>query len=153
LVGFVDVLNGLKKVLSTNFVGHAIYSEPIAEGMTRPAFFIQLLPVLSSNFNDYYREQRALIDISYFSDEPPDLQSNVKNFTMANLLENALNNGIKVLDRNLNVQDLEFETVDRVLHSTINLLWYNENVATQAYLDSHENMQDVTISQTEESNI
>jgi len=147
VVKFSDLLNGLKKVLSTNFVGHTIYSEAVIEGMARPSFFIQLMPLTSTQFNDYYREQKVLIDISYYSDEPADLQSNLKNFTMANLIENALNGNIKVLDRNLNVQELEFETVDRVLHSTFNLLWYNENIVTQAYLDEHEVAQNVTTTQ------
>lgn len=110
--------------------------------MQRPSFQIQLMPLVSRNFNEYYREQRALIDISYYSDEKPDLQSNFKNFAMANSLENVLNTDIKVLDRNLDLQELEFETVDRVLHSTFNLIWYNENEVTQAYLNQFQIMQE-----------
>jgi len=137
----------MKKVLSTNFAGHAIYSEAVIENMARPSFFIQLMPLNSTQFNEYYREQKVLIDISYFSDEPADLQSNLKNFEMANLLENALNNGIKVLDRVLNLQELDFNIVERVLHSTFTVLWYNENVVTQAYLDEHKIAQNVTTTQ------
>ena len=137
----------MKKTLSTNFVGHAIYSEPVIEGMTRPSFSIQLMPLTSTNFNDYYREQKVLIDISYYSDEPADLQSNSKNFEMANLLENAFNGGIKVLDRILNLQELDFNIVERVLHSTFTVLWYNENIVTQAYLDEHKVAQNVKTTQ------
>jgi len=147
VVKFSDLLNGLKKVLHDNFIGHTIYTEPIIEGQKRPSFMIQLMPLTSTNFNDYYREQKVLIDISYFSNEPADLQSNLKNFEMANLLENAFDGGIKVLDRILNLQELDFNIVERVLHSTFNLLWYNENVATQAYLDEHKIAQNVTTTQ------
>ena len=149
MVGFNDLLNGLKKILSSNFTGHAIYSEEIKQGMKRPSFFIQVMPLSSLNFNEYYREQRALVDISYFSDEPADLQSNSKNFAMTNNLEAVLNTDIKVLDRNFNLQELEFETVDRVLHSTFNLLWYNENEVTQAYLNQFQIMQTFTVSVNE----
>jgi len=146
MVKFSDLLNGLTKILFTNFAGHKIYSEEIVQGMKRPSFFIQLMPLSSLNFNEYYREQRALVDISYFSDEAPDLQSNLKNFEMANAMQSVLNTDIKVLDRNLNLQELEFETVDRVLHSTFTLIWYNENEVTQAYLNQFQVMEHFTIS-------
>jgi len=145
LVKFNDLLNGLKTILFNNFTGHAIYSEEITQGMKRPSFFIQLMPLSSLNFNDYYRQQRALIDISYFSDEAADLQSNFKNFEMANNLEAVLNTDIKVLDRNLNLQELEFETVDRILHSTFTLLWYNENEVTKAYLNQFNIVQEIVV--------
>ena len=145
MVKFNDLLNGLKTILFNNFTGHAIYSEEITQGMKRPSFFIQLMPLSSLNFNDYYRQQRALIDISYFSDEAADLQSNFKNFEMANNLEAVLNTDIKVLDRNLNLQELEFETVDRILHSTFTLLWYNENEVTKAYLNQFNIVQEIVV--------
>ena len=146
MVKFSDLLNGLKTILFNNFSGHRIYSEAIAQDLKRPSFFIQLMPLSSKNFNEYYREQRALVDISYYSDEAPDLQSNFKNFEMANAMQSVLNTDIKVLDRNLNLQELEFETVDRVLHSTFTLIWYNENEVTQAYLNQFQVMQHFTIS-------
>jgi len=145
LVKFNDLLNGLKTILFNAFSGHAIYSEEITQGMKRPSFHINLKPLSSINFNDYYRQQRALIDISYFSDEAADLQSNLKNFAMANNLESVLNTDIKVLDRNLNLQELEFETVDRVLHSTFTLLWYNENEVTQAFLNQFNIVQEIVV--------
>lgn len=145
MVKFSDLLNGLKTILFNNFTGHTIYSEEIKQGMKRPSFFIQLMPLVSHNFNEYYREQRALVDISYYSDEKPDLQSNFKNFEMANNLESVLNTDIKVLDRNLNLKELEFETVERVLHSTFTLIWYNENEVTQAYLNQFQVMQHFTV--------
>jgi len=153
LVKFSDLLNGLKTILFNNFTGHRIYSEAIAQDLKRPSFFIQLFPLSSKNFNEYYREQRALIDISYYSDEGPDLQSNFKNFEMANAMQSVLNTDIKVLDRNLNMQELEFETVDRVLHSTFSLSWYNENEVTQAYLNQFQVMQEFELSINEVTNM
>lgn len=145
MIKFNDLLNGLKKILSDNFKDHKVYSEKIIQKINRPAFHINLMPLVSNNFNIYYREQRAMVDISYFSDEPPDLQSSVKNFDMANILQSVLNTDIKVLDRNLNLQGLEFEIIDRVLHTTFELMWYNENEVTQAYLNQFQIMEHFTV--------
>lgn len=145
MIKFNDLKNGLTKILSSNFAGHTVYTEEIKQGIKRPAFHINIIPLTSNNFNVYYREQQAMVDIAYFSDEKPDLQSNMKNFEMANALETALNTDIKVLDRNLNLQELEFDTVDRVLHTTFTLMWYNENEVTKAFIESHQVMERFTI--------
>lgn len=145
IVTFNDIVNGLKLILSTNFIDYNIYFEEIKQEMARPAFHINMMPLTSNNFNQYYREQRCLVDISYFSEESTDLQSNFKNLEMSNKIQSVLNTDIKVLDRNLNLQELEFETVDRILHTTFNLMWYNENEVTQAYLNQFQLMEHFTV--------
>jgi len=152
VIKFTDLLNGLKKVLHDNFVGHTVYTEPIIEGQKRPSFSINLMPLSSNDFNDYYKEQKALVDISYYSSEGADLQSNLSNLTMINLQETAFNGGLTVLDRVFRLEGLSFNIVERVLHSTFTIIWYNVNEATQTYLDEHENMQEVTISSVNVSN-
>lgn len=145
MIKFNDLVNGLSKILKTNFPTYKIYTEEIKEGLKRPAFHILTMPLTSNNFNQYYREQQCLIDISYFSDEKSDLQSNIMNLEMSNKLQTVLNTELKVLDRDLNIQELQFETVERVLHTTFTLIWYNENEVTKAYLDSHVIMEHFTI--------
>ncbi len=140
-VKFNDLVNGLSKILKTNFPNYKIYADEIIQGFQRPAFHINLQPLSSNNFNQYYREQNVLIDITYFSDSAKDLQLQKDNFEMANNLENVLNTDLKVLDRNLNIQELEFDVVDKILHTTINLMWYNENEVTKAYLNQFQIMQ------------
>lgn len=138
MIKYTDLVNGLVKILSTNFPTYNVYKEPIIQNIKRPAFHINVLPIASNNFNEYYREQTCLVDITYFSDEQADLQSHLKNLEMTNSLQTVLNTDIKVLDRNINLQELDFTWDDeRVLHTQFNLMWYNENEVTKAYLDSH----------------
>lgn len=146
-IKFNDLLNGLKKILKTNFPEYKIYTEEVIQNLTRPCFHINLMPLTSNNFNKYYREQKALVDISYFSDEKKDLQTNYKNFDMMNKLQNVINTDIKVLDRNINMQELEFDTIDKVLHTMFNLSWYNENEVTQSYINQFKIMQEVHINE------
>ena len=146
MVKFSDLVNGISKILKTNFANCNIYVEPITQNIKRPAFHINAIPLATDNFNEYYREQQCLVDITYFSKEQADLQSHLKNLDMANTLQTVLNTDIKVLDRNINLQGLEYNWDDaRLLHTTFTLMWYNENEVTEAYLNSHELMEHFTI--------
>lgn len=142
---FNDLTNGLAKILKNSFPTYKIYSEEIRQGIKRPALHINVMPLASNNFNKYYREQRALVDISFFSDESPDLQSNLSNLTIANVMQNALNTELKILDRSINLQELEYEAVDGIFHTTFNLMWYNRNEVTEAYLAQFPKVQKVII--------
>lgn len=141
MLKFNDVVNGLCEILSSNFITYNIYTEEIIQELIRPAFHINVIPITSNNFNEYYREQQCIVDISYFSDEDTDLQSNAKNLEMSNNLQSVLNTDLKILDRNLHLQELQFDTIDKVLHTILTLMWYNENEVTQAYLDQFQIMQ------------
>lgn len=135
MVTFNDVVNHIIKLLKSKFPTYKIYSDEIIENMTRPAFHVNLLPEQSINFNSYYRNQNCLVDISFFSNEEMDLQSKEKNLDMLHQLENVFNMEIFVKDRYLNINDLTCDIVDKVLHTTFNLMWYNENEVTLDYLN------------------
>lgn len=137
-VKYTDIVSAIKSLLHTGFPTYTIYSEEITEGMKRPAFHINLLPETSTNFNKFYRDQLVMVDISYFSDEPVDLQSKVKNLDMAYKLQDIFDMSLSVLDRAIHVDNLTYEiTDDRVLHTTFNLSWYNENEVTEKELETH----------------
>ena len=140
MITYNDVVNYISKLLSTKFVNYEIYTDEIIEDMKRPAFHINLLPEQSINFNSYYREENCMIDISYFSDESVDLQSKEINFNMLHQLQNIFNMNILVKDRNLNIENLTFDIIDKILHITFNLMWYNENMVTLDYLSQFEIM-------------
>lgn len=142
MVKFSDLVRGLSTIFKNNFPTYNIYAEPITQNIKRPAFHINAIPIASNNFNEYYREQNCLVDITYFSDEQADLQSHLKNLDMSNTIQTVLNTDIKVLDRNINLQNLEYNWDDaRLLHTTFELMWYNENEVTEAYLNSHQVME------------
>lgn len=143
MIKFSDIVRHLSKLLKGSFPTYNIYTEEIIENVKRPAFHINLMPESSSNFNIYYREQACMVDISYFSDEKPDLQSRLKNMDMCNTLQGILNTNLSVLDRKLIINNLTFDIVDRVLHTTFTLLWYNENEVTQAYINQHKIISEV----------
>lgn len=137
-VKYTDIVSAVKLLLHTGFPTYTIYSEEITEGMKRPAFHINLLPETSTNFNKFYRDQLVMVDISYFSDEPVDLQSKAKNLDMAYKLQDIFDMSLSVLDRAIHVDNLTYEiTDDKVLHTTFNLSWFNENEVTEKELETH----------------
>ena len=135
-VKFNDVSNAICKLLKTNFPTHSIYTEEVIQKLKRPSFHISVIPINSTMDNVFYNQQNVLIDISYFSDEKPDLQSVDSNNEMANTLQKTLNTGFQVKDRFLKIDQLTFETIDRVLHTNFSLLWYNINRVTLEYLEN-----------------
>lgn len=144
-IKFKDLINALSKVLSTNFKDYSIYIEDVEQNMKVPAFHINVLPVSSSNFNIYYREQLVLVDITFFSSKWLSKRVKKENLEMANKLQEVLNTDLQVLDRRLNIKKVEQNIVENVLHTTFELVWYNINEVTQAYIESLDIMQVVYI--------
>lgn len=145
MITFNDIPNAISATLTKAFPTHTKYFEEITQKIHRPAFHINVMPESSVNFNKYYREQNLLVDITYFSDEQPALQSKTDNFDMINKLQNVLNMSLEVKDRKLNIQQLNFDIIDRLLHATFNLMWYNENEVTEAYLNTLSIIKEVII--------
>lgn len=143
-IKYTDIVTAVKGLLHTGFPAYTIYSEEIKEGMKRPAFHINLLPETSTNFNKFYRDQLVMVDISYFSDEPVDLQSKGNNLDMAYKLQDIFDMSLSVMDRAIHIDNLTYEiTDDRVLHTTFNLSWYNENEVTEKELETHTSVAEV----------
>lgn len=145
-IKFNDISDALCKLLKTNFPTYSIYTEEVIQKLKRPSFHISVMPIGSTMDNVFYNQENLLIDIAYFSDEKPDLQSVNANNEMSNKLKEVLNLGFQVKDRFLKIGQLNFETVDRVLHTNFTLLWYNINRVTLEYLEQFDIMQKFDIS-------
>lgn len=145
-VSYQDIVNHIKKLLHASYPSYHIYDDAVRENMLRPAFNINLLPEISSNFNSLYREQTVMVDIAYFSEEGPDLQSKAKNLDMAYKIQDVLNYSLPVLDRNLFIDNLTYNiTDDRVLHVVFNLNWFNENEVANEELKQFHDITEVHI--------
>lgn len=150
MVKYNDVSNALCKLLKTKFPTFNIYTEEIVQSLKRPCFHVAVIPVTSTTYSVHYNEENVIIDIAYFSDEKPDLQSEWANNDMANTLRKVLNDGFQVLDRYLKIEQLNFDIVDKVLHTSFNLMWYNINEVTLEYLESFDIMQRFNVSNNKE---
>ena len=144
-IEFIDIINAITKTLSDRFPDNQIYIDEIEENMITPCFQINLMPLTIVNENNLYRQQNVLIDISYITDTNAQLSNKNKCLEMSNKLQNVLNEGISVLDNFIDIQELEFDIVDKILHTTFYLMWYNNNEVTENELDKYKIMQEFTI--------
>lgn len=89
-----------------------ILANEIRSGFKKPAFFVQLMPILDDAHN-YISENIININIHYFSDE----KTEISNLKMLSILRNLfrLNLEIEEYNRVLTLYDKDYEIEDNVL--------------------------------------
>lgn len=97
--------------LKTKFPEYKIYDEFVMQGFKTPCFFIKLIPITTKNLG-LYKEKTITINIQYYSDD----ETNEKNYSMLEELENIFIGTINVSDRNFTIENVEHEIVDTILH-------------------------------------
>lgn len=114
-------IEAIKKAISlklkSKFPTHKIYTEEIPQGLKRPCFFIEILPINTSNVNKFHREKLINIDIQYFSIN----ETNAENFTMIEELNDLINGVLEVEDRTFTIQQATTDIVDKILHYSFDL--------------------------------
>lgn len=120
MTGFSDIRDALFKIIDTAFPNVNLYGEEIQKGLTRPAFFINLLPEAGGMVNTVLRSRRMLVDICYFSDADASAH-NRDLWEKADTLEELFRDTLIVGDRSLFIYDPQPEIVDEVLHYQFNL--------------------------------
>ncbi|MHC1683420.1 MAG: DUF6838 family protein [Clostridiaceae bacterium] len=122
---YVDIKSSITKKLYDTF-NYKVLDEEIKQGLDkkRPCFFVQLIPLKTTNFA-MCRNRLINVDITFFSAN----KTNEENLLMQDDLEKLFNLNLKVLDRVLLIEDLNFRTVDTDLHC-IFTLDYLEGVET-----------------------
>lgn len=139
MITLMDIQKAISRKLDSKFTTHYIYVEEVKEGLKRPSFFINIMPVSTDNFITY-KEKLANIDIMYFSKN----ETNNENLEMINLLESLFNTPLKIQDREITIRSLNFKVIDNILHCNFSLDFNNSNlveIKTKvgfAYLPEHE---------------
>lgn len=98
----VDIQNAITKRLHESFPNNKILIEQQKE-IIKPTFLVSLSK-LNTNVNTTYRNKKALITINYANKE----YSKVENNNIADSLEECFEVGLKVLDRYLVIENIDF---------------------------------------------
>jgi hypothetical protein len=112
----VDIRDSVINVLRSNFPDHKIYDEKVVQGLKRPCFFVDLIPVDIDDSNPNVEEYSMFIDVQYMSKE----DNKQKNLEMADELRPLFKilefKGFRVLPTNK-----RFEIFDGILHFQFDL--------------------------------
>lgn len=117
MITLIDIQNAVSKSISDNIKEEAyIYVEEVKDGLKRPAFFIEVLPVKTDNYLNHL-SKLILVEIMYLCKD----KTMKENLEMANMLENIFNLSMTVKDRRLTVNTLNYEIVNDILRCSFTL--------------------------------
>lgn len=116
MITLIDIQKSISRKLNSKFNDHFIYSEEVKQGLKRPAFFINIIPISTDNF-PVYKEKLINIDIMYFSSN----ETSEENLNMINMLEELFNMTLIIADREITIGSLNFRIVDDILHCNFSL--------------------------------
>lgn len=116
MITLLDIQKSISRKLNSKFSDHYIYVEEVKKGKKVPSFFINIMPVNTDNFATY-KDKLVNIDIMYFGKN----ETNEENLNMTNSLESLFNMTLKIQDREITIQSLNFKTVDNILHCGFSL--------------------------------
>lgn len=117
MITFKDIKDAITLKLSQEFSQIKIHDEKIQQGFKPPAFFIQLIPINTTRAGRVTKNPTIIVDVHYFPKE----ECNDEIYDMAESLEKSFKFSIRVKDRLLHIQKIEYEIVDFVLHFQISL--------------------------------
>lgn len=119
MVKFVEIHSAIVRKIREK-VGNEIKitSEDITKGFTRPSFFLTFDDVKTSNFMNEALDTFLTVRIYYFSEN--EKKNKIENLTIQDMLSEIFlqeNNLIEINNEvSIEVDDLEFQTIDSVLH-------------------------------------
>jgi hypothetical protein len=112
----VDIRDSVISILKTNFPDHKTYDEKVTQGLKRPCFFVDLIPVDVDDSHPNVEEHSMFIDVQYMSKE----DTKEKNLEMIDKLRPLFKilefSGLRVSSSNK-----RFETIDGILHFLFDL--------------------------------
>lgn len=113
----IEIQRSIMKKLKTEFPLYKIYGEKVEQGLRRPCFFVDLLPIDFEEINSEVQRQLITVDIQYMSAE----DTKAKNLEMASQLPQiftfiSLDDGTRIQTANG-----QFETIDGILHYLFDL--------------------------------
>lgn len=112
----LSIRNSVMSVLKANFPDHKIYGEKVTQGLKRPCFFVDLIPIDILKRTPEVQEHSLITDIQYMSLE----DTKEKNLEMVDKLGQLFSfvefNGFRV-----SVSNERFEIIDGILHYLFDL--------------------------------
>lgn len=118
-VTLMDIKESVAKKIFSAFPSEKIYTENIENGLEKPCFYIKIIPSNTVNLNMFHREKSMLVDIHYFTSAKQ--KRNSVFYSIMEQVEELFCMSLDVIDRTFTIQQMDFETVDKVLHCMFNL--------------------------------
>jgi hypothetical protein len=113
MIKYTDILTSVNTVLDNHFPTIEIQSNDVSEGFNRPSFFVKFDNISKSSSLEHFNRSMT-VRIYYF---PSDINNNsLELLETQEILESAFDLKLEVLDRFLNIEDVNIDTVDGVLH-------------------------------------
>lgn len=116
MITLMDIQKTISRRLDSRFSGHYVYTEEVKQGLKRPSFFINIMPINTNNFV-IYKDKLVNIDIMYFGKN----ETNEESLNMVNELEDLFSITLAIKDREITIQSLNFKTIDNILHCGFSL--------------------------------
>ena len=108
MIALTELKKGMIAVLRELYPkGYKFYGNEVVEGYEKPSFFTQLTPVTMENVTQHTTNNTMLFVITYFQ-KNKDEEDNLKKTTE---IRKAFGLKVEVADRQLNVEELDFQFV------------------------------------------
>ena len=105
MITIKDIQSAVSKLLQKN--GYSVIASEVKEGFTKPACFVDVMPVSVTPENKFYELVTMGIEISYH----PAIETKEELISAAEKMKNAfLYTPLKVKDRYLSVNEVTFDT-------------------------------------------
>lgn len=113
----IDVRKSIMKQLKFEFPDHKVYGEKVEQGLQRPCFFVDILPIDVEKFNKEFQKHLITVDIQYMSKE----DTKEKNLEMASLFPQVFDYVLLENGNQIKITNEQFETIDGILHYLFDL--------------------------------
>ncbi|MTI57484.1 phage tail terminator family protein [Geosporobacter ferrireducens] len=142
MIKLVEIQNAVDDKLNTNFPAYPIYVGEIPQEITRPAFFMHILPVSTRVENKYYRNRKINVEIRYFSRN----ETHLENLNMADLLNELFDSFLMAGNRKLMVEETRTIIEENVLCFTFDIEFSDSIDEEKAYdYQDYEYMEELLI--------
>lgn len=117
-----------KKAILSNlkiaFPDHKLYGEKVVQGLVRPCFFVDIIPIDVEKINSTMQSRSIMVDVQYMSKE----DTKQKNLEMSEKLIDVFEK-LTLVDNDVNPINKRFEIIDGILHFLFDLdvlIFYKE---------------------------
>ena len=138
----IDLKKSINGVLKTNFSPVKLHSSEATEDFKRPAFFTQVIPVISEYDTVNFTSNSVMVVINYFSKKGTELE----NLIMYEDIKKAFGMTLKVNQRSFLLRNIRSEIVDGVLQFRFDL----DYLVGIEKIDNYEVMQELDTEITKE---
>ena len=135
MIKIKDIQSAVSKLLQKN--GYSVIAIEVKEGFTKPACFVDVMPVSVTTENKFYELVTMGIEISYH----PAIETKEELISAAEKMKNAfLYTPLKVKDRYLSVNEVTFDTDKSALITYFELEFIQETNTKSASVPKMKNL-------------